>query len=207
MTQKWAKLHQSPKKGSLRSNYRPIFLTSICSKFMDHVLYSHIATFLTSVNVFHHITNIDLSCDSQLALFINDISSNLDRKIPVDALFLDFENAFDKVPHRWLLLKLSRLHLNPLVLYWIHNFSTDNSLCTLTTTPPLKAPCFLEYPKAQSLGPLFFLYILMIYPLNFLLTFIFLLMIVSYLAQSLFVPTTAHCKMILTKLPLGATCG
>lgn len=92
---------------------------------MEHVIYSHVANFLTSVKFFHpnqHGFRKDHSCETQLALFIHDIHLNLDSNIPTDALFLDFEKAFDKVPHSRLLLKLSRLNIHPLVLNWIQCF-------------------------------------------------------------------------------------
>lgn len=60
-----------------------------------------------------------------MMLFINDISSNLDLNIPVDALFSCFLKAFDKVLHQLLRLKLSPLNLGPSVLDWIPNFLTN----------------------------------------------------------------------------------
>lgn len=89
---------------------------------MEHVIHSHVVKFLTSVNSFtcsEHGFQQGFSYKTQLAFFVNDISSSLDN-IPVDAIFLNYQKAFDKVPHRQLLLKLS--HLNPLVLEWIREF-------------------------------------------------------------------------------------
>lgn len=124
---KIGKIIPVPKKGSSSSchNYRPISLISVCSKLMEHIIYSHIVNFLTSANFFNpnqHGFQKGMSCETQLALFVNDISSHLDQNIPIDALFLDFQKAFDKVPHERLFLKLSCLNLNPCVLQWIRNF-------------------------------------------------------------------------------------
>lgn len=54
--QEWkvGKVIPVPKKGNPFSpnNYRPISLTSVCSKLMEHVIYSHIVNFLLGVNFF-----------------------------------------------------------------------------------------------------------------------------------------------------------
>jgi len=47
------------------------------------------------------------SCEAQLTSVTDDILHNLDHHKQVDLVFLDFHKAFDTVPHRHLLLKLS----------------------------------------------------------------------------------------------------
>jgi len=46
------------------------------------------------------------SCETQLILTVDDLSRRLDNPEQVHAVLLDFNNAFDKVPHRHLLYKL-----------------------------------------------------------------------------------------------------
>ena len=47
-----------------------------------------------------------LSCDTQLATTIEELQRGLDGKCQHDVIVLDFQKAFDKVPHRHLLKKL-----------------------------------------------------------------------------------------------------
>lgn len=51
----------------------------------------------------HGILYKSISCETQLAFFVNDII------LCVDAAFLDFAKAFDKVPHDQLYLKISSI--------------------------------------------------------------------------------------------------
>ena len=43
--------------------------------------------------------------------FLEDVTRSVDDDIAVDVMFLDFQKAFDKVPHQRLLLKLEGLGL------------------------------------------------------------------------------------------------
>ena len=43
------------------------------------------------------------------------------------ALFFDYQKAFDSVPDRPLLNKLTALHVNPHLLHWVANYLTSRS--------------------------------------------------------------------------------
>ena len=46
------------------------------------------------------------SCETQLALLLEDLQRYVDCRGQVDMVFLDFSKAFDTVPHKRLLVKL-----------------------------------------------------------------------------------------------------
>ena len=92
------------------SNYRPISLTSICSKVLEHI-YHNIMNHLNSNNVLvenQHGFRANHSCVTQLLTLVltENISYALDHKKQIDIILLDFAKAFDTVPHQRLLTKL-----------------------------------------------------------------------------------------------------
>ena len=49
------------------------------------------------------------SCLSNLLVFMVEVTSYLDSGNPVDVIYLDYQKAFDKVPHHRLLMKLKHM--------------------------------------------------------------------------------------------------
>ena len=118
------------KKGdrNLPSNYRPISLTSICSKTIEHVFYRFIMNHLQNNQVLsdnQHGFRAGFSCTTQLVSLIEDISFNMDARRQVDMILLDFLKAFDTVPHHQLLLKLKYYHIDSQVINWIAKWLTS----------------------------------------------------------------------------------
>jgi hypothetical protein len=51
------------------------------------------------MEVVQHGFQRELSCESQLIEFIDDVTKNLDQGKQTDCLIMDFSKAFDKVSH------------------------------------------------------------------------------------------------------------
>jgi len=91
------------------SNYRPISLTSVCSKLLEHIICKHIRDHLEKSNALspvQHGFRKGHSTESQLIITLHDLTSNWDNKSQTDLIILDFSKAFDTVPHDKLLSKL-----------------------------------------------------------------------------------------------------
>ena len=112
------------KKGrrSQPDNYRPVSLTSQIVKVVESIIRDEIVQHLDKFNLIHqsqHGFRSGYSCSSNLLSFLESVSANVDAKLNVDTVYLDFAKAFDKVPHERLLRKLKAHGIDGIVCNWI----------------------------------------------------------------------------------------
>ena len=96
-------------------------MESINSIMRDQV-YQHLAVYnLLTQNQHGFISG--KSCLTQLLHAMNHWTTSLDQNIPVDILYLDFQKAFDSVPHYHLFVKLEAYGIRTgKLLHWIKFF-------------------------------------------------------------------------------------
>ena len=90
-------------------NYRPVSLTSVVCKLLETLIRDHMAELLVKhelLNTYQHGFLKARSCLTNLLCFFEEITKWVDDGSPVNVVYLDFQKAFDKVPHQRLLLKL-----------------------------------------------------------------------------------------------------
>ena len=58
-------------------------------------------------------------------MFFEEVSKWVDEGSPVDIIYLDFQKAFDKVPHQRLILKLKSHGMGNSIINWIEQWLTD----------------------------------------------------------------------------------
>ena len=110
------------KKGTSHdaANYRPVSLTSLCGKLLQHVIVSKTVKHLKR-HIFDHCQHsfrAKRSCETLFLTIYHELAASLDKKIQTDMIILDFSKTFDQR----LLKKVHHYGIRGTTYQWISSF-------------------------------------------------------------------------------------
>ena len=142
-------------------NYRPVSLTSIVCKTLEHIVCSSIHRHLDQHNILcdaQHGFRKKRSCTSQLLLTIQDLAKGMDMGDQTDVILLDLSKAFDKVPHGRLMYKVNYYGIRGNTHTWIQSLLSNRSQkVQLEGSSSHTSPVLSGVPQGSVVGPLLFL--------------------------------------------------
>ncbi len=134
---KKARISAIYKKGNktLASNYRPVSLTSVICKVMEKLVTELLINYFNNNKFFtkkQYGFIAGRSTSLQLLRVLEEWTEAVDNGKGVDCIYMDYQKAFDTVPHKRLINKLKAYKIENNMIDWIENYHRKRSSTSLS---------------------------------------------------------------------------
>lgn len=139
-------------------NYRGISILSCLPKVLEKMVYDVVYHAVQPLISEHqHGFMRKRSTTTNLMVFVNSLIKSIEKRRQVDAIYIDFSKAFDKVPHALAVEKIRCMGLPNWVTQWIQSYLTERF--AFVSVNGINSACFeipSGVPQGSHLGPLIF---------------------------------------------------
>lgn len=151
------------RKICLNSKPSPHFPYCTSCKLLEHIVNKQLVSFLEENAVLdpnQHGFRKGLSTVTRLIQFYYEISSYVNYRKQLDAVFIDLTKAFDKVPHRKLVKVLMDLGVPSCLIRWIITYLRNRQqFVDVNGTYSRMLDVYSGVPQCSVLGPLLFFFL------------------------------------------------
>ena len=143
------------------ANYRPISLTSVVCKHLEHVIAGYLRQVWGKNDWLYEGQQgfrPGYSGESQVITVCRDIADSSDEGVGIDAIVIDFSKALDLFPRDWLLTQLVASGVDSEVVVWVQEFLVGRTQRVRIGRQISKEVKITSgVPQGSVLGPLLFL--------------------------------------------------